>query len=152
MAGQLHQAMERADWIDQLSALSFSCIGTSSEQQDNRLRQFNDLLLLAPEVQLIDGLKPVPPDVLESLIRANAHESAVLSMLDEDAAYMISRGYAGHMVTVLLPGSEEERTVTGDTLSLALLSALAQALSEMARDRGAPTFFSEFEHRSRQLH
>ncbi|WP_156840213.1 hypothetical protein [Novosphingobium aquimarinum] len=143
--------MERADWIDRLSALSFACIGTTIEQQANRLREFNDLLIRAPEVHLVDGLRPVQPDVLESLIRVDALESAILSMLD-DAAYMISRGCGGHMVTVLLPGSEDERTVTGDTLSLALLTATAQALIDSARDSGAPTTFSEFEHRSRQLH
>lgn len=151
MAGELHIAMKRADWIDHLSALSFACVGSSAEKQANWLREFNDLLMLAPEIHLIDGLRPIPPNMLESLISLEAHESAIFSMLD-DATYMISRGCGGHMVTVLLPGSEQERTVTGDTLSLALLSALAQALIQAARESGAPTFLSEFEHRSRQLH
>ena len=151
MEVRLHQTMERADWLDQLASLCLACPNTSPEQQADRLQEFNDLLILAPEVTLIDGLRPVAPSTFDGLLRAAAHETAVLSMLD-DAVYMISCGCGSHMATIVLPSSGEERTAMGDTLPLALLTAISQALLEAAQGHGPVTFFAEPEDRFRQLH
>jgi hypothetical protein len=151
MAVRLHQATGRSGWIDELADLSLACLGTPPRQQEDRLRDFNDLLTFAPDVSLIDGVRPIAADVFDTLLDAEAYETAALSMLD-DAVYMISCGRGGYMVTVRLPASEEERTATGDTLLLALLSALSQALLEAAQHGTDLAYFAEPELRTRQLH
>lgn len=150
MVFSFHRVMTRKDWIDQLADFSLACLGSTPEQQGDRLQEFNDLLIMAPEIALIDGVRPMTPDACDLLIGAGAFETAALSLLD-GTAYIISCGRGGHMVTVMLPGSGEERSVMGDTLALAMLSALAQALFEAAHD-DALSYFVEPEERPRHLH
>ncbi|PEQ13874.1 hypothetical protein B2G71_06105 [Novosphingobium sp. PC22D] len=126
--------MARGEWLGQLDELSLACLGSPAEQEADRLREFNELLYQAPETELIEGLRPASQPRLEALIEAQALDSALLAMLDS-VAYMVSgSGQGGCMATVVLPGVEHEQSAAAPTLTLATISALAQALAEAASE------------------
>ena len=84
-----------------------------------------------PQIGQIAGLTVPEPARIEALLAAGAGESAVLALFGGEAGYLLSRGAAGqHLASVILPGSAEEVTAGGDSLVLALIGALALALSE----------------------
>jgi hypothetical protein len=66
---------------------------------------------------------------LEALLGEGAHDSAVLALLPEEAAYIISRSGGGKAIaSVLLPLMEEEISAEADSAAMALLSALCACL------------------------
>ena len=76
---------------------------------------------------------------VEALIAAGAGECAVLALFGGEAGYLLSRGGSGqHLASVILPGSDEEVTAGGDSLVLALIGALALALSEASSGTAIP--------------
>lgn len=150
MVVRSHQRVKRADWLDQLADLSLACLGTAPHAQGDRLREFNDLLFLAPEKALVDGVKAIIPDRFDKWIDEGAYETAALAILDE-AAYMISRGRGGYMATVMLSGGDE-CTVTADTFALAAVAAMAQGLLDSAQDLAPLSYLTELGAQPRHLH
>jgi hypothetical protein len=93
----------------------------------------NDLLLVAPEVALLDGLQPVGRAHLAMLLDAGAHDSAVLTMLDRGSGYLLSRNGDGHsLASIALPGTTREKSAAGANPALALIGALALSLTSAA--------------------
>jgi len=90
----------------------------------------NALLLCAPSTGLPQGLRALGPARLEALLAAAAYETAVMAMLDRGAGFLLSRsGDGDSLATVALPGSLREKSGSAATPALALVCALALALS-----------------------
>jgi hypothetical protein len=117
--------------------LALACAGAFPGEEPARIREARDILASAPHRGLVAGLTVPERARIEALVAADAGETAVLALFGGEAGYLLSRGAAGqHLASVILPGSSEEVTAGGDSLLLALIGALALALSE-ARP-GAP--------------
>jgi hypothetical protein len=70
----------------------------------------------------------VPARIVEVMIAAGACESAALTIIGSEAAWMLSSGESGRcLASVVFPGMEEEVTSEGATPALALLGAWACA-------------------------
>ncbi|MEO5597705.1 MAG: hypothetical protein ABIQ66_03710 [Novosphingobium sp.] len=119
------------DWTGRLSEHALACAGAYPSEQARRLRELRELLASAPDAAARLGSNVPEPAIFAAMLRAEAWESAALSLLGDDAGYMLSRGPAGrHMASVMLPGRPEESTATADTAALALAAALAMALQD----------------------
>ena len=69
---------------------------------------------------------------LERLIAAGANADAALALITTDVGYLLSRSGGGqYLASVMLPGATADCSACGDTLALALIGALARALSEL---------------------
>jgi hypothetical protein len=149
MADRAHRPFSRARWFERLEQMTQACVQSVAADQGKRIREMRDLLARAPEPALLAGL--VLPDAasLEARLDAHCWESAAMAMLDADSAYLLSRGaYGRHLASVILPGQVEDFPSPGNTLALALLGAMAQALSQ-----GAPLAFADRDPKpTRHLH
>lgn len=122
-------------WRRRMAELALGCAGSFAGEQDSLLRELRVLLCAAPRASLAAGLRVPTSDRLDDLIAVGAGECALLAMFENDGGYLISRGAGGqHLASVALPGCEDEVTAGGETLVLALVGALALALSERAED------------------
>lgn len=66
------------------------------------------------------------PAMIEVMIAASAFESAALTLIGNEAAWLISKSAEGScLASVVLPGMSEEATCEGATPALALLGAWA---------------------------
>ena len=72
----------------------------------------------------------------ETLLAADACASAALLLIAGRAGYMVSQGTGGRvMATVTLGGGSAEVSSAGANLALALIGALAEALSGADQDQ-----------------
>lgn len=118
------------EWLDALRELSLCCADDLPLDTVERLRQMNILLLLAPESALPSGVGPLTPARLETLLIADASETAAMAMIGLGAGYLLSRSGSGEsLATIALPGMIGEKSGSGATPALALTGALALALS-----------------------
>lgn len=118
-----------AGWHRALGELALACSGSFPGDEAQRLRELRRLLAGAPAHASGHGLLTPPAERLDELIAAGAGASAVLAFVGPDCGYLISRGAAGqHLVSIILPGATEETSASGDSLALALISAIALAL------------------------
>jgi hypothetical protein len=123
----------RSEWLLALRELALSCADGADEDTPDRICEMNDLLLVAPEVALLDGLQPVGRAHLAMLLDAGAHDSAVLTMLDRGSGYLLSRNGDGHsLASIALPGTTREKSAAGANPALALIGALALSLTSAA--------------------
>lgn len=123
----------RSQWCDALQELTLCCAGDDPCDTPDRLRELNALMLDASATALFDGLKPLAPAHLDDLIHRAAYESAAMAMMGAGTGYLVSRNGDGHsMATVALPGSFPEKSGSGMTPALALIGAMALAMSSVA--------------------
>ena len=67
-------------------------------------------------------------EMIEVMIAAGAYESAALSVIGDQATWIVSKGGEGRcLASVVLPGMSEEATSEGASPALALLGAWASA-------------------------
>jgi hypothetical protein len=126
------------EWSNRLAELALACAGAFPSEQSLRLRDLRELLAGAPQPAARPGTSVPDWPTFDAMLRAEAWESAALSLLGEDCGYMLSRGAGGrHIASVILPGRSEESTASGDTAALALAAALAMALQD------APMLFGD---------
>ncbi len=125
-----------APWCERLADLATACAGSFAEEEAERVRDLRELLAEAPEPSLIRGLIVPGSEQVESLIAAQASAAAVLAMFGPNAGYLLSRGATGlHAASAYLPGANAEVTAIGDSLALALVGAVAQALVDRRSER-----------------
>jgi hypothetical protein len=121
-----------------MAELALACAGAFPSEQSARLRDLRDILAGAPDPAARLGSNVPDWKSFDAMCRAEAWESAALSLLGEDCGYMLSRGAGGrHIASVILPGRAEEATASADTAALALAAALAMALQD------APMLFGD---------
>jgi hypothetical protein len=119
-----------SEWLDALRELSLCCADDLPHDTVERLREMNILLLLAPERALPNGVAPLAPARLETLLIADASETAAMAMIGFGAGYLLSRSGNGEsLATIALPGVIGENSGRGATPALALIGALALSLS-----------------------
>jgi hypothetical protein len=124
-------------WFDSLTDLALACAGSFAGEEALRLREAHALLGSAPSRDMLAGTRRPSEVVFETLVRANAGESAALSLLGEDAGFMVSRGSEGrYLASVILPGRLEEASAGAETAALAIIGALALALQDFAPATG----------------
>jgi hypothetical protein len=130
-------------WANRLCDMALACSGAFASEEARHLRACHSILLAAP-VMVLPWAKALPAaDRIEALLQAGASESAALALLGDRCGYMLSRGVMGEaLATIALPGGNSECSAKGDTLALAIVAALAQALSEACQlpisNRAAP--------------
>lgn len=96
------------------------------------LRRFHGLIDHAPSAAFVDGLAEPDPVLFDTLVSIGTGTSAALSLIGDDAGYMLSRGGDGkYLASVMLPGRYEEATAGADTAALAIVGALAIALHDV---------------------
>jgi hypothetical protein len=115
-------------WRRRSAELALACAGSTADEEAMRLRELSILLATAP-VGLAMGLVQPDPRELESLARSGAALVIALRLIEQaHGGYILSAG-GGHMASVILPGTADEVTSSGDTAALAMIGALALALS-----------------------
>lgn len=134
MAKRNMSGLAHREWLDALRDLSLCCAVSEADEACDRVREMNALLLVAPTHTLIEGLRPIGAARIEALIDADACETAIMTMLDEGAGFLLSRGADGQsLATIALPGVARETSGAGATPALALVGALALALASSTR-------------------
>ncbi len=125
----LGQALQCDIWAQRLGEIAHEASAAFACDELRHLRALFALVNADSRGCTVAGLTVCDPAVMESLFIAGACDSAALALLGGSSGYMISRGSAGEfMATVVLPGYAEEQTGSGDSLTLALVSAIALAL------------------------
>lgn len=120
----------RVAWQEQVADLVALCASAFAKDEAQHLRAMRALLAAAPEPRLVKGLVAVEPARLERLIACDAFDSAALALIGAETGYLLSRGPLGeHLASVVLPEATEEVTRCGDTVALALVGAIAAALT-----------------------
>lgn len=133
MAERSPVSIVRSAWLRALRELALSCADGADEDTADRICEMNDLLLVAPEAVLLDGLQPIGSAHLATMLDAGAHDSAVLRMFDRGSGYLVSRNGDGHsLASVALPGTAREKSAAGANPALALIGALALSLTSAA--------------------
>ena len=122
-------SVDACAWHNQAWNFLCSCVASSPAEIDDRIREANHLFRLAPEALGISLSIPAAEKAIEAMLSAGGHESAVISLLGRETAFMASRGLNNsNLATVVLPGRTEEFTATGSSLEFALLAANTAAL------------------------
>ena len=125
-------ACEQLAWRTRLGQLAIACAGAFIEDENDRIREARALLALAPHPALVSGIDVPDENQLERLIAAGANADAALALITTDVGYLLSRSGGGqYLASVMLPGATADCSACGDTLALALIGALARALSEL---------------------
>jgi hypothetical protein len=132
--------MTIGEWRLRLAELCRDCVLADSEDEADYLRLAYVLMSRAPEGECAEGadllglLSHLPPMArVEGLIEQGALESVALALLPEHASYLMSRSVEGAwLASVYLPGLDEELTSEGDSLAMALTSALLAALAQVS--------------------
>lgn len=123
-------------WCTDLADLATLCAGSFADEETDRIRALYAVLAAAPDKALIRGLELVPAQRFERLVAMEAGAAAVIEMFGPAAGYLLSRGATGlHAASVYLPDAAEETTAIGDSLALALVGAVAQALVDRIAER-----------------
>ncbi|MCB2059289.1 MAG: hypothetical protein R3E09_07915 [Novosphingobium sp.] len=116
-------------WHDHAWNFLCACVASTPADVADRIREANNLFRLAPEALGVSLPHLVEEKAIEALLSSKGSESAALSLLGRETAFMVSRGMsASNLATVVLPGRREEYTAKGATLELALLAAKTAAL------------------------
>ncbi|HKT84593.1 MAG TPA: hypothetical protein VJQ77_00755 [Novosphingobium sp.] len=101
------------------------CVGSAACEEADRIREAG---LLLQGVPLIAGACP-DLETVDTMLSCGAAESAVLTILDPDMAFMLSRGVGGScLATVVVEDGSEEIISEGATVALALLAAYVSLL------------------------
>lgn len=119
------------DWHRRAGDLAQTCAGSFAGEEQIRLTELADLLAGTPQ-SLRDTLGcPASLPQVETAA-ADGAIPAVLRLIETcRGGYLLSWGAdGGHMASVVLPGAAEEATLGADSAALALMGALALALSE----------------------
>lgn len=121
-----------SSWFDALGELALACSGAFAEDEAELLRRFLGLIDHAPSAAFLDGMAQPDPVLFETLVSIGAATSAALSLIGEDAGYMLSRGGDGqYLASVILPRRLDEATAGADSAALAIVGALAMALHDV---------------------
>lgn len=119
-------------WFDALGELAIACAGAFAEDEGALLRRLHGLIERAPSPVFLEGIVPTDPALFDAMVSLGAATSAALSLIGEDAGYMLSRDSAGqYLASVMLPGRLEEATTGADSAALAIVGALAIALHDV---------------------
>lgn len=127
--------MTAGEWRLRLVELCRDCAIAEAEDEAAYLGAAHDLLALAPDVpELEDVICDLMPRArLDALLAAGAHDAAAFALMPDSASYILSRsGAGGTLASVLLTGMDEDMTSQGESVAMALVSALAACLAAVA--------------------
>ena len=132
MTKLLPQTPAPDSWFDAMDDIALACAGAFADDEGALLRRFHGLLGHAPSPVLLAGLAQPDAALFDASVSLGAATSAALSLIGEDAGYMLSRDSSGqHLASIILPGRLEEATAGADTAALAIVGALAVALHDL---------------------
>jgi hypothetical protein len=132
MADRLHTPLSLPHWMAALREVAFACTGAAAQEESECLRAMAALIEIAPHGTLPDGMERFDPVSFEQKLTSGCFESAALALLCKGASYMVSGGGGGQfLATAVRPGQRGDCMAPGETMALALTSALASALIEM---------------------
>lgn len=115
------------------------CVSSAPIEQEDRIRDAERLFRQGRLAGFGCPVASVDPERFEAMLAAGAFESAVLSLIGDATAFMVSRGWNGTcLATAVLPDGSEEAIAEGATLALALLAAQVSALLEDAEQSESP--------------
>jgi len=138
MAGQPTGRTDLArEWHRRAGDLAQGCAGSFAGDEQARLADLSALLAGTPQ-SLRDMLGWPAALAQVETTTADAALGSVLRLVETcRGGYLLSWGAdGGHIASVVLPGAAEEVTLSADSAALALMGALALALSERDTLRG----------------
>ena len=119
-----------AAWQSRMAELTLSANCAEVSETANLLRELHELLRHAPATWAQVRRVTTEAGRFEALLAADACASAALLLIAGRAGYMVSQGLGGRVIaTVSLGGGGGEVSSEGADLALALIGALAEALS-----------------------
>src|SRR5690349_1155648 len=124
--------LARSEWASDMACLSLDCAGSSAEDAKKRTRTLWSLLVQAPQPSLLHGLSLPHPGRMQALLAADACDTAVLEILGPEVEYALSRKPHEDHVASLTLSDGEEASSPGASPALAVIGALALALSNRA--------------------
>ena len=121
-------------WHCQASDLAQACAGAFVAEELARLDELCRLIADAP-LYAPDGLLASAAAILARTVTPGEVVAVALGLIEAaNGGYLLSCGAGGgHMASIVLPGATHEATMTADSAALALIGAVALALSQ--RDR-----------------
>jgi hypothetical protein len=123
----------REEWSERMFALAIDCAGSCADDGRKRLRAFWQLLAMAPQPALVQGITRVSPGRMQALLSAEAFDCAALEIFGRDGKATISLESGRCTATVILPGDAVQGFCAGSSLAFAVLGAVAVALSQRAK-------------------
>lgn len=121
----------RAEWASDIFVLSNDCAGSSDYDAKKRIRRFWQLLTVAPQPDLLRHIALPTAVRMQALLAADAHDTAVMEMMDPQWGYTLSRQpKKPHIASVNI--GAVNAGCPGETAALALVGAIAMALSKRA--------------------
>jgi len=126
--------MSTGEWRLRLAQLCRDCAVAEGGEEADYLRLALRLMAMAPEADRMIVADHLPPEArFEALIAMGAYDSAAMTLLPEQASYLLSRSGAGAcLASVLLPQVDEEMTSEAQSPALAVVSALLACVVTMA--------------------
>ena len=139
MADQMRRQFTWSDWRLRMDELAWRSACADADEQAWHLRTFHDLITRAPMQALLEGVALPSIARLEEMLGCGACESLALAFVDPRTGCMISRGADGfHLASIALPGRAAEASASGATLALAVLGALAGAITSLSTGHALP--------------
>lgn len=128
MNSQAHQELE--SWREALGGLALTCASAGESEAGELVLTLHSLIANAPRGS---GWALPSRGAIEHWNSVGAELIGALSLVEHQAGYMLSHGPGGeHMATIALAGSGEEASAAGSHAAIALVGAVATALSGLA--------------------
>ncbi|MDE2597152.1 MAG: hypothetical protein KGL44_09770 [Sphingomonadales bacterium] len=125
--------------ISRLEAIYEKCTVSSAEDEASNFFDALDALVNLPDrfVNILGLIVKSPQN--KKFVMCQAFESAIISMLGNNATYIFSRRCDGaYLASIVLPGMESEVTCESQTAALALLAALLYAIVSILEIKSVP--------------
>ena len=124
------QGTAKPGWHGQFAWLARESAAADRIDAPAMLRLAWALLCDAPSDWRTLIAQPIDEPGFEALLAADGADAAALALLGDWAGYMLSHGPGGrHLATVVIEGRSAEASAEGESAALALLGALASAIS-----------------------
>lgn len=132
MNSQAHQELE--SWREALGGLALTCASAGESEAGALVLTLHSLIANAPRGS---GWALPSRGAIEHWNSVGAELIGALSLVEHQAGYMLSHGPGGeHIATIALAGSGVEASATGSHAAIALVGAIASALSGMSSAHG----------------
>ena len=125
---------QSATWCGQIEQLALDGLGASADQAATYVQRTADLIEAAPDHVKNAVRGNWSQEGITALLELEAFEGAAIALLGS-LPYMLSRSPGGEtVVTICVPGDEEELTCSASDTAIALCATLSLALLRL----GAP--------------
>ncbi|MBV1916931.1 MAG: hypothetical protein KUG65_02545 [Sphingomonadaceae bacterium] len=130
-------------WRTQMREFQLDCVASTAQEQAERIREAADLFPRAFALPTGKSGTCGALAAIESMLACRAYESAALTLVEDDATFMLSRGGDGCCLASMVSyGGDEEVIAQGATPALAVLAVRAAALLAGVGERCLPEYLT----------